>query len=494
MIRAPVFSSGVAVMILLMPITRALPQEVARTAVAITLRPAAEPIPALKYRLLPERRSLVPGNAAVFYHRAIAMLDDAAQWARRRTDAKQFLATEEQATGPWITGPLELIPVDQARQHLETYRTALIEAKLGALRQTCNWEFDLRPEGVDLLLPEIQNMRSLLRLVALKVRVAVREGKIDEAIEWLQTGNAMARHVAEGPILLQGLVAVTMSTAMTRPLEDIIQAPGAPNLFWALANRPRPCIDLTAGMDGERFLLEREIPQLRELDAAPWGLEKARSFSEELRTKLFRLSRYTNRSPSGESSPAFQEWASKLGLAALVVQAYPEAKAALMAQGRSAAQVEAMPTVQVVALYTFQSYQRMRDDDFKWTGIPYCNAYKSMNKPMNARRIQAQTNPLLKLFTMVMPAISAVQMAQLRLDRKLDAIQCIEAIRIYGAAHGKLPSALQDITEAPTPLDLATGQPFGYRLAGDHATLSAPSPPGLDIPHYRINYDLRWTR
>ncbi len=68
--------------------------------------------------------------------------------------------------------------------------------------------------------------------------------------------------------------------------------------------------------------------------------------------------------------------------------------------------------------------------------------------------------------------------AQLRVDRRLDAIQCIEAIRIYGAAHGKLPSSLKDITEAPVPLDVATGQPFDYRVDGDHAILSAPSPRG----------------
>src|SRR3954447_7446724 len=40
----------------------------------ITLRPAGEPVPALKYQLVPERNSLVPGNAALFYHRAIQLL------------------------------------------------------------------------------------------------------------------------------------------------------------------------------------------------------------------------------------------------------------------------------------------------------------------------------------------------------------------------------------------------------------------------------------
>ena len=117
-----------------------------------------------------------------------------------------------------------------------------------------------------------------------------------------------------------------------------------------------------AAAEGERFLLEREIPQLRELDAAPWSLEKARTFTEELRNKLFRLAGYAARSPSGSGSSGLQEWSNKLGLAALVAQAYPEAKRALIAQGRSAAQVEAMPAVQVAALHTFQLYQQLRDE------------------------------------------------------------------------------------------------------------------------------------
>ena len=42
----------------------------------ITVRPAAEPRPALKYRLVPESRALVPGNAAIFYHRAVLIVEE----------------------------------------------------------------------------------------------------------------------------------------------------------------------------------------------------------------------------------------------------------------------------------------------------------------------------------------------------------------------------------------------------------------------------------
>ena len=40
----------------------------------MTLRPAAEPVPALKYRLVPEHIKLVPGNAAIFYHRGVTIM------------------------------------------------------------------------------------------------------------------------------------------------------------------------------------------------------------------------------------------------------------------------------------------------------------------------------------------------------------------------------------------------------------------------------------
>ncbi|MFI5460075.1 MAG: hypothetical protein ACHRXM_32045 [Isosphaerales bacterium] len=491
MIRAPALMTGL-VLTVLVSTTLAREEDAEHPAVAIVLRPAAEPVPALKYRILPERSTQIPGNAAIFYHRAILMFQDTRQRTRR---AKESPATEEQASGQWITGPLNAIPHDQARQWLETYRSSLHETELGARRLTCNWEFDSRTEGIELMLPEMQEMRALGRLVALRARFAVLDGKIDEAVYWIQTGYAMARHVSEGPILIQSLVGVSLSELMAKVLEDLIQAPGTPSLYWALANRPRPFIDMTAAYEGERFDLEREVPQLRELDGVPWSVEKARMFTAELQEKLFKFAGLAARAPSASGSGGVQDWSYKLGLAALVAQAYPEAKRALIAQRRPAAQVEAMPAVQVAALHTFQSYQQLRDDVFKWTGLPYYQAYKAMDGSSTTRQSHANMNMLLKLFTMLLPAIRSVQVAQLRADRHLDAIECIEAIRLYAAAHGQFPRKLEEISEAPAPIDPATGHPFDYRVEGDRAILSAPSPPGApDIPQFKINYELKWTR
>src|SRR5207248_8174536 len=169
------------------------------------------------------------------------------------------------------------------------------------------------------------------------------------------------------------------------------------SLYWALANRPRPFIDLSPALEGERFLLEREFPQLRELDGVPWSLEQARRFADELQTKMFRFAGMGPSDPSGSGSPGLKDWSLKLGVAALVAQAYPEAKRALIAQGRPLSQVEAMPTLQVALLYTYQSYQGYRDDVFKWVGLPYYQGYKGMQEAWKGHRSEIQRRPLLKL-------------------------------------------------------------------------------------------------
>ena len=118
---------------------------------------------------------------------------------------------------------------------------------------TCDWEFDQRQEGYSLLLPEIQQMRSLARLVALRTRLAIVDGKTGEAMHWIETGLVMGRHVSQGPIVIQALVGVAIEAVLTRCLEDLIQAPGTPSLYWALADRPRPFIDMRYPMEGERL-------------------------------------------------------------------------------------------------------------------------------------------------------------------------------------------------------------------------------------------------
>ncbi len=454
---------------------------------AITLRPAAEPRPALKYRLVPERIKLVPGNAAIFYHRGLQMLAE----RRTRLDADQKakgppparpVPTDEQVSR-WISGPIAEIPPDKARALLESFGNALKEVELGAMRTDCDWEFDRRPEGISLLLPEIQGMRSLARLVALQARLAILDGKTDEAMHRIETGLVMGRHIGRGPILIQALMGIAIDFVMTRCLEDLIGAPGSPSLYWALADRPRPFIDMREPLEGERYLLEKELPGLEELERGPWGLAQARRFADELQRKVFAFE-----SGDTDGGPA-----QRFGIAAITAKIYPEARRALIAGGRTEAEVEAMPVVQVAALYSYGEYRRLRDESYKWINIPYWQSFDRVEPSDMGSVEQRLANPLLTMFLSLRSNLNALRMAALRLDRQLDALQCIEAIRLHAAAHGgKLPASLESIVEAPVPLDLATGRPFSYKVDGDSATLSAPVPPGgPDHPSYAIRYSLR---
>ena len=62
---------------------------------------------------------------------------------------------------------------------------------MGSRRSSCDWEFDSRPEGIDLMIEEVQQMRAVVRLVFLRARVSIRENQLDDAFHRIQVGHAM---------------------------------------------------------------------------------------------------------------------------------------------------------------------------------------------------------------------------------------------------------------------------------------------------------------
>ncbi len=454
------------------------------------LHPARAPVPALKYRLLPDRRDQVRGNAAVFYHRAIEFMleirDSAMIWKKD----PQY-RTDVEAMGDWNSGPIAAIPLDRARAWLDRHRRVLIEAEMGSRRSSCDWEFDSRPEGIDLMIEEIQQMRGVARLVFLRARVSIRENRLDDAFHWIQVGHAMGRHVSQGPIFIQTLVGVATCSVMSQATEDLIQAPGMPSIYWALADRPHPFIDASDALEGERFFLEREIPELRELDGLSWSVEKARAFADRLPDKLYSLGEWPPPGKMGWGSSETGEWLNKVGVAALVAQAYPAAKRSLIARGMTPARVEAMPAMQVVFLDVYNDYRVYRDDVFKWGRFPLPQTSDRMSR---AEKALAATSgkPLLRLFCSLVVSLRPVLMSVDRGERRLDALQCIESIRMYLAAHGRLPARLEDLVDAPAPLDPMTGRPFDYWVEGGRAFLSAPNVPPTSLhSSFGLRYELK---
>jgi len=485
--------SGVALAVLAID---ARAQEEAPPPTVVVVRPAKEPVPALRYTLLPPARELIPGNAAIFYHRAIErLLSDTYRRQIRALKTKQppEAGSSEDEVMEWLAMPAAQLPRDAVRRLVDEHTHILREVELGARRESCDWEFQRREEGYDLSLEDIQETRRLGRLVALRARFEIAEGRLDSAIHWIQTGLALARHVGESRFYIQSMVAAAIVEEMAKALEQLVQAPGCPNLYWALAALPRPFIDLTAASEGERYLLEREFTRLRGIDEAVWSLEQARAFGDELEQKGGLLLGRWRMPKSTLTRPTLDDLAEHLVVAGVVARAYPDAKRALVASGMPPDRVEAMPAVQVVAIHSYRIFEEKRDDVFKWANLPYLQGHHGM---MEAEKKAFAGAPVGFPFVAILPAIQTVFVVPVRIDRRFAAIRTIEAVRQYAASHdGSPPPTLEALTETPAPLDPVTGKPFAYAVNDAAVSLTAPPPPGLErVSQYAVRYEIKLAR
>jgi hypothetical protein len=155
-----------------------------------------------------------------------------------------------------------------------------------------------------------------------------------------------------------------------------------------------------------------------------------------------------------------------------------------------------MPSIQVVAIHSYKLYEQARDDIFKWAALPYWQASKGMAESERHPGVGWDKLKGGIPFANVLPAINTGFYVPARVERRLNVVQYIEAIRLYAANHnGTLPPSLEAITEAPVPIDPATGKFFEYRVDGSTATLTAPGPPRYEsIPEFKIRYELKLAR
>lgn len=440
--------------------------------VPLRVRPAAEHREALKYRLLPDALDRKPGNAAVLYNKI------ALQLAQRHDDKSLDKMAD------WLDLPLAKFPRDEVRAALRGYQGILDDLALAARRQTCDWQLPFTEhDPISLLLPEVQYMRNFGRMVALKARLEIADGNLDEALRTLQTGYSLTRDVAQGQTLINGLVGLATAGVMDARLEELIQQPGAPNLYWALTSRPRPLIDMRPGMDMEMNMVYLGFPELRDVEG---GSRSAESWRAQLDQIGRRLSEWTGNG-SGDKQPPMS-----LIITGLALKGYPQARQDLIARGRSPEEVDAMPVAQVVAIYTVHTYNEFRDQIFKWLYVPYWEGRTGLEKAEVTLRREVKSREIVPLASLLLPAIHSVNLAAARGERRTAALRTIEALRMYAASHeGKLPEKLADVVQVPVPNDPITGQPFVYRLQGDEAVLEGFPPPGAPAKANGFRYEIK---
>jgi hypothetical protein len=459
------------------------------TPTKMTLPPAALPSPVLRYRLLPDLRGEKPGNAATHYKQAGELLK------KKRPPGDEAAAELPDRIDRWLSRTAFAdFPREEVRNFLKPLEEVLKEMETGAHCQKCDWELAerIREHGIGTLMPEIQEQRTLAGLLALRARLELADGKPTKALETIRSGLAVAKHTGDSPTLISGLVGIAIATRMLERLEETIQQPGTPNLYWSLTDLRQPFIDLREGLEGERLGVLGNFPGISEsavdLNAGPLPAEKV-----PMLVKGF-----------GAIVDQPLEYKERIALSLLIARKHEKAKEVLIAHGRPRDKVEQMPHVQVALLHALLEYDELLDEITKWQTFPYWQASEGLaqaERMVRESRVRAgnpltNEGPALPLAPLVLPAVNKVLMARVRLERRFAALRCVEAVRLYAHAHkGQLPESLEAVKEVPVPLDPMTGKGFTYKVNGDTATLYGP-PPGKDMPqtHNTIFYELTLKR
>jgi hypothetical protein len=434
----------------------------------LVLKPVGPPVPSFRYELLPGLRDQTRNNAALLHHRALHLLND------YRPPGREFFEKQEKYQEV-LKQPIKEFPRDEVRAFLKPYGNVFREMEAAAKCDRCEWgtEDRVAAEGIGFLLPDAQKMRELAFLLTLRCRLHAADGKIDLALKDVQTGFALARHAAQGPTLIHFLIGTAISAMVVTELEQVMQTPECPNLYWSLTALPRPLIDLRKGIEGELRSMESTIPLPKDVEKGPMTPEEALAALDKLWSGIQKLA---------ESNEQLGLAESRLGLAFYITLQHPSARKALIAAGKTEAELDAMPPAQVVMLDALVRFRNTRDEYFVWFNAPYPEAIQGMRRS-EQRLKEAHRSPptdfMQIMLDLLLPGVEKVYAAQVRTERRIASLRTVEAVRLHAAKNdGKLPASLAEVNAVPVPADPVTGKPFEYLREGNTFTVNVTPPPG----------------
>jgi hypothetical protein len=216
----------------------------------LEVNPAKIPEPAQKYQLLPKVDDQNDADAVPLYEKAIQALPSG-----RKQDKQIQL---------WLKLPPEpeQLPVKEVTEMLQQYMKSLELVSQATRCRQCNWP-KWKPGTTP---PDTSEYRSMAFLLELWARMEIVHGQYDRALSVIQTGFGMARHLGQAPTTIQAMVGTAIGAVMCKEVELLIESKDSPNLYWALANLPRPFADVTKAIEAERenlkdynFLVRRQM-------------------------------------------------------------------------------------------------------------------------------------------------------------------------------------------------------------------------------------------
>ncbi len=471
-----------------------LPAQEPQEARKFIVSPQTVPSPALRYVLLPPLKDLKTGNAVQHYYRCFA--PDAIHFYRNQPFAE--------STRAWLTSPYdqaarkglppslqqqqtkkttgkddgEVVPATREELNLFLQYSFLDEIDQAARRTYAEWEYleRMKEQGMALMLPDLNGIIILAELVQIRARLAVMEGNHDRALHHLQTGLAMAQHLNDAHILICSMTGMAIAKNMLKIVEEFIQTPKAPNLYWALTDLPSPFLDFRQAYAGDRLAIEYLLGDPKQLEERIFTNEEMQTLVNK---KLKPLLRMDGQHGNNE-------------LTLMILNEYPRAKAWLLEQGRSATDVERMTATQAVLLFAKARFQVLADDFAKHFQLPLAERIahaQAFNEKVKELRSQQDASYFLGFY--FYGYYQNVWIRLVETDRDIALLRCVELLRHYAAGHDRhLPSGWDDVKDLPVPVDPLTGKRFAYKLQENHATITLEAIPGSPNPRSARQYEV----
>ncbi len=428
--------------------------------VALTVTPAAAPVPALKVMFQPSLKDTIPGNPVLGYLKCFMEQD--ALYANKDVDEER----EKLLTMPFAdlkTATLKYsLPLTNYGGGSSKY------ARRATRMETPDWNIvgEMQESGYYTLLPEIQKLRTLARVVALKSRGEISEGQFDEAATDITVLFTLAKNLGEHPTYIGTLVGLAVAHMGLDRVEEMIQQPKGPNLYWALSTLPQPLVRQERAMLGDLAMSGIGLPHLNN-PAIIWGNKEIQE-AKEFASMVGSYDRYPP-----EKRAEIDQW---LTARTKDQEWLKRARLDLVTPARAAGQLEKYPPEQVIFLAVMSRAEVQQHEALKFAVLPFHQVVDQVA----ALEPTPKSGPEETLHLAFGSWVHRPRAAQAKCELRIALLRGVEAVRMYAAAHGgQLPQDLK-ATGAPVPIDPATGGPIRYELVEGKAVIRGTPPKGTE--------------
>jgi len=420
----------------------------------IKIQAAKEPSPALKYRFYPARWELKPGSALLHYTRAQILYSQ--------------LPDEERAKWNKWDEDYDSPAVEQLAAAVVALQHVFNELHELAISEDFEWDHRIRdlrgPEVYMYLLPDVHEVRAMMRLQRLKITYHLRQKDFDGAISTISDGMRLAEFVGQGETIIQKLVGISVAAIIRECIMDAIATPGCPNLYWALASVPRPIVDMNESLLWEVGNIQRVLPMLAEAEEANWTEDEASKKWAQLVADIGRLA-------EGDSS-------AQVSLAIAGATLADVARARLLADGIDADRLTNMPAMQILLIDAAVELRKIGDNIGKGYLLPVSIAKPLLERENAVFQEWVQSNRTSSVGAVIagilVPDMLQVKYAETRMLMNHNRLMTLEAIRMHAAEHdGELPQSLAELSPVPAMPDPTSGKAFEYSIesAGEQKTV-----------------------